>query len=295
MKSKLSRRLRQILVASGIAALLSACSATRLLNTFVPENGFKVTPDIVYGAFARDKLDVYRPVDAMSAAALRPVVVFFYGGAWDSGDKGGYMFVAEALTSRGYVVVVPNYRLYPEITFPAYMDDAALAMKWTFDNIAQHGGDPDKVFTMGHSAGAQLAALVAFDATYLSKIGSDKRRIRGVVSLAGPMDFLPLTEAKMEFIFPLPVRAASQPINFIIGKEPPTLLLHGTADTRVGIHNSRNLAARITERGGIAETTYYPEMGHVGILLAMAAPLRSGKPVLDRVAKFIDSQLTAKR
>ena len=292
MKSLFPRRLRQLFAVSGIATLFSACSATGLLNILVPESGFKATQDIVYGASARDKLDVYRPA-AASTTALKPVVVFFYGGAWDSGDKGGYLFVAEALTKKGYVVVVPNYRLYPEVTFPAYMDDAALAMKWTFDNIAQHGGDPEKVFTMGHSAGAQLAALVAFDGTYLNKIGSDKRRIRGVISLAGPMDFLPLTEAKMEFIFPPPVRAASQPINFITGKEPPALLLHGTADTRVGIHNSRNLATRIAERGGAAETTFYPEMGHVGILLAMAAPLRNGKPVLDRVAKFIDERVAS--
>ena len=295
MNSTLTRHLRHVLIASGIAALLAACSATRLLNTLVPESGFKVTQDIAFGASARDKLDVYRPADATSITAPKPVVVFFYGGAWDSGDKSGYLFVAEALTSRGYVVVIPDYRLYPEITFPAYMDDAALAVKWTFDNIAQHGGDPDKVFVMGHSAGAQLAALVAYDGTYLDRIGIDKRRIRGVVSLAGPLDFLPLTEAKMEFIFPLPVRAASQPINFITGKEPPTLLLHGTADTRVGIHNSRNLATRIAERGGTAEVTFYPDMSHVGILVALAAPLRNGKSVLDRVAKFIDEQVAAKR
>ena len=290
MNPTLFRRLRLVLVASAIASLLAACSVTRLLNTFVPESGFKVTQDIAFGASARDKLDVYRPADATSTTALKPVVVFFYGGAWDSGDKGGYLFVAEALTSRGFVVVIPDYRLYPEITFPAYMDDAALAVKWAFDNIAQHGGNPDKLFVMGHSAGAQLAALVAYDGTYLDRVGIDKRRIRGVVSLAGPLDFLPLTEAKMEFIFPLPVRAASQPINFVTGKEPPTLLLHGTADTRVGIHNSRNLAARIAERGGTAEVTFYPDMSHVGILLAMAAPLRSSRPVLDRVAKFIDQQ-----
>ena len=295
MNPTLARRLRQLLLATGITALLSACSATRLLNIFVSESGFKVTNDIVYGKSARERLDVYRPVEATSTTAFKPVVVFFYGGAWDSGDKGGYLFVAEALTSRGYVVVVPIYRLYPEITFPAYMDDAALAMKWTFDNIAQHGGDPNNVFTMGHSAGAQLAALVAFDATYLNKVGVDKSRICGVISLAGPMDFLPLTEAKMEFIFPLPVRAASQPINYITGNEPPTLLLHGTTDTRVGIHNSRNLATRIAERGGTAEVTFYPEMGHIGILLALAAPLRGSKPVLDRVAKFIDAQVAAKR
>ena len=285
----------RLLFAVTLAALLVGCAPLRVLNTLVSEVGFEVTRDIDFSTLPRNKLDVYKPTRSAPASAPKPVVVFFYGGAWDSGEKGSYLFAAEALTSRGYVAVIPDYRLYPEVTFPAYMEDAALAVKWTFDNIAKYGGDPDNIFVMGHSAGAQLAALLAYDATYLDRTAIDKRRIRGVVSLAGPLDFLPLTEPKMEFIFPVPVRRASQPINFITGKEPPSLLLHGAADTRVGIHNSRNLAARITERGGVVETTYYPEMGHVGLLLALAAPLRNGKPVLDRVAKFIDERAAEKR
>lgn len=289
------RRLRRLLPALALAALLAGCSPARLFNVLIPESGFRTTRDIAIGTNARSKLDVYTPTIAPNtaqntAAAPKPVVVFFYGGAWETGDKASYLFVAEALTSRGFVVVVPDYRIYPEVIFPAYMDDAAQAVKWTFDNINQYGGDPARVFVMGHSAGAQLAALVAYDAKYLDRAGIDRSRIKGVVSLAGPLDFLPLTEAKLEFIFPLPVRAASQPINFITGKEPPSLLLHGESDTRVGIHNSRNLAARINERGGSVETTYYPGMGHVGILLALSAPLRDGKTVLDRVAKFIDER-----
>ena len=293
------RRFRRLLPTLALAALLAGCSPARLFNVLIPESGFRTTRDIAIGTNVRSKLDVYTPNIAPNiapnnpqnaAAAPKPVVVFFYGGAWETGDKGSYLFVAEALTSRGYVVVVPNYRVYPEVVFPAYMDDAAQAVKWTFDNIDRYGGDPARVFVMGHSAGAQLAALVAYDAKYLDRAGIDRSRIKGVVSLAGPLDFLPLTEAKLEFIFPLPVRAASQPINFITGKEPPSLLLHGESDTRVGIHNSRNLATRINERGGSVETTYYPGMGHVGILLALSAPLRDGKTVLDRVAKFIDER-----
>ena len=289
------RRLR-LLFAATVTACLAGCSPVRLLNAFIPESGFEATRDIAFSAHPRNKLDVYRPVSfaspstSTSTAAPKPVVVFFYGGAWESGDKNAFLFVAEALTSRGYVVAMPNYRHYPEVIFPAYMEDAALAVKWTFDNIAQYGGDPAKVFVMGHSAGAQLAALVAYDGTYLQRVGIDKRRIRGVVSLAGPLDFLPLTEPNLFYIFPEAVRAASQPINFITGAEAPSLLLHGEGDTRVGIHNSRNLAARISGRGGIVETAYYPGMSHAGILLALAAPLRAGKPVLDRVAKFIDAQ-----
>ena len=281
---------------AALITFLAACSSARLLNTLIPESGFDATREIAFTANPRNKLDVFRPVGGTAATSVspKPVVIFFYGGAWDSGSKNDYLFVAEALTSRGYVVVIADYRHYPEVVFPAYMEDAALAVKWTFDHIAQYGGDPAKVFVMGHSAGAQLAALVAYDATYLDRVGIDKRRIKGVVSLAGPLDFLPLTEPKLEFIFPQSVRAASQPINFIVGNEPPSLLLHGTADTRVGIHNSRNLAKRITERGGSVETTYYPDMGHVGILLALAAPLRHGKPVLDRIAQFIDQRAASR-
>ena len=295
MNSTRTLLLLKLIFSATLGTFLSGCAPLRVLNVLIPESGFEATRDIAFAANPRNKLDVYRPTSSVSASAVpKPVVVFFYGGAWDSGDKGGFLFVAEALTSRGYVVVMPDYRLYPEVTFPAYMEDAAAAVKWAFDNIAQYGGDPQKVFVMGHSAGVQLAALVAYDAKYLDRLGVDARRIKGVVSLAGPLDFLPLTEPKLEFIFPQPVRAASQPINFITGKEPPSLLLHGEADTRVGIHNSRNTAARIAERGGMVETTYYPEMGHVGILLALAAPLRNGKPVLDRVAKFIDEQAATK-
>ena len=290
MKSTFTFNRLRLLFVPAIAALVAACAPIQILNTFVPNSGFEATRDIAYGTLHRNKLDVYKPKDT-SANAPKPVVVFFYGGAWDSGEKAGYLFAAEALTSRGYVVVVPDYRLYPEVTFPTYMSDAALAVKWTFDNIGKYGGDTNNVFVMGHSAGSQLAALVAYDKSYLDRVGVDGRRIRGVVSLAGPMDFLPLTEAKLEYVFPLPVRAASQPINYVTGKQPATLLLHGLADTRVGIHNSRNLAARIVERGGVVETTYYPEMSHVGIVLAMAAPLRDGKPILARVAKFIDEQV----
>ena len=288
MNSSPIRRLLRLITVAILTAFVAGCAPISLFNILIPESGFRATHDIAYSAQPRDKLDVYTPISSINTQ--KPVVVFFYGGAWESGDKSSYLFAAEALTSRGYVVVIPDYRVYPEVIFPTYMEDAALAVKWTFDNITKYGGDPTKIFVMGHSAGAQLAALVAYDGKYLDQLGIDKRRIKGVVSLAGPLDFLPLTEPNLFIIFPEAIRAASQPINFITGKEAPSLLLHGEADTRVGIHNSKNLAARITAFGGEVETTYYPEMGHAGILLALAAPLRNGKPVLDRVAKFIDER-----
>lgn len=279
------------IAALAFLAILTGCSPIRAFNAFIPESGFVAARDIAYGDLPRQKLDVYRPTAVSSGP--RTVVVFFYGGAWDSGSKGDFLFAAEALVSRGYVVVVPDYRVYPEVIFPTFMDDAARAIKWTFDHAREHGGDPAKVFVMGHSAGAQIAALAAYDKRFLEKAGSDARRIRGVVSLAGPMDFLPLTEPKLFFIFPENVRPASQPINFVTGKEPPTLLLHGEADTRVGLHNTRNIAARLRERGSEVEVTTFPELSHTGIIVAISVPFRNRRTVLERIAKFIDERAPA--
>ncbi|MBL8524354.1 MAG: alpha/beta hydrolase [Betaproteobacteria bacterium] len=278
----------RVLISFVLLLGLSGCSAIGVFNSLIPEGEMVATRDIVYGTNPRQKLDVYQP--KAPSAKPRTVVVFYYGGAWDSGDKSYYLFAAEALASRGYVVVVPDYRIYPEVIFPAYMDDAANSLKWTLDNIGRYGGDANNVFTMGHSAGGQLAALVAFDGSYATKAGIARNRVRGVVSLAGALDFLPLTEENLFKIFPEPVRAASQPINFARGDGPPVLVLHGEADTRVGIHNSRNFAARVRERGGHAEETYYPGMSHAGIILAISAPLREGKTVLERISGFIDAQ-----
>jgi len=276
---------------------ITGCSPLGALNAFVSESNIVIKRDVRYGAHSRHQLDVAQTKTPQSGPELspakHPVVIFFYGGAWESGNKADYFFMAEALASRGYVVVVPDYRLYPEVIFPAYMDDAALAAKWTVDNIASYGGDVNNIVVMGHSSGAQIAALLAYDNTYLNRHGLSKSLFKGVVSLAGPMDFLPLTEPKLFQIFPESVRAASQPINFITGNEPPTLLMHGEADTRVGLHNTRNLAQRIRARGGKVDVTTYADVSHAGILLAFASPLRDNKPQLERVSEFIN-QATSK-
>jgi acetyl esterase/lipase len=271
-----------------LSVMLMGCSPLGALNTFVSESNVVIKRDIRYGAHQRQQLDVVQKKSTAVSPTKRPVIVFFYGGAWESGDKANYFFMAEALASRGYVVVVPDYRLYPEVVFPAFMDDAALAVKWTLESVSQYGGDANNIFVMGHSAGAQIAALLAYDNTYLSRLGLSKNLFKGMVSLAGPMDFLPLTEPTLFKIFPENVRAASQPINFITGSESPSLLMHGEADTRVGLHNTRNLAQRIRARGGEVETTTYPDVSHAGILLAFAAPLRDNKPQLERVSAFIN-------
>lgn len=268
------------------ALLLSACSITGIFNAIIPTGELNKTADISYGQFPRNKLDVYTPKNGDTKP--KPVVVFYYGGSWDSGGKEDYLFVAEALTSRGFVAVLPDYRLYPEVKFPDFMDDAAQAFVWTKANISRFGGDPNKMFVMGHSAGAHLAAMLTYDPSFLARAGGNQRDIAGMIGVAGPYDFLPLKSERLKIIFgPEEGRSLSQPINYVAGNEAPALLLHGDNDTIVGPHNSANLARRIREKGGRVEHIRYPDMDHRAIIVNVSAPFRSGKPVLDQIESFV--------
>ena len=127
-----------------------------------------LTTSIAYAKGARHTLDVCRPTSATAA----PVIVFFYGGGWRSGSKRTYRYVAKALARRGYVAVLPDYRIYPQARYPDFLDDGAQAVRWVKDNVQRFGGDPQKIFLMGHSAGAHIAAMLAIDATWLQKVAS---------------------------------------------------------------------------------------------------------------------------
>ena len=267
-----------------VVALLSlaGCSPATLINAFVSRSDYRLLADRPYGAGPRQKLDVYVP---NSGDGAKPVVVFFYGGAWQSGDKGDYLFVAEALASHGFIVVVPDYRVYPEVRWPGFIEDGACAVTWTLDHLGELGGDPAQVHLAGHSAGAYIAAMLALDARWL---GERRARIASTIGIAGPYDFLPLTEPAIKVIFGTAGDLAdTQPINFADGSAAPMLLLSGTADKRVNPGNSRRLAARIREHGGAAEERYYDDVGHAEIIVAMAAPLHFLAPVRDDVVTFL--------
>ena len=231
-------------------------------------------------------LDVYSPAADTPAVSPKPVIMFLYGGSWQSGNKEQYKFVASTLVRRGYVVVIPNYRLFPDVQFPEFVNDAAEAMRWIFDNIAQYGGDPANVFVMGHSAGAQIAALLHYDQSYLQAAGAQQRTC-GFIGLSGPYDFLPLVGGPLEEIFPAETRAASQPVNFVSGDEGPALLIHGYLDNTVKPRNSAKLAELVTAAHGEVQLLIVPEREHVGILLALARPLTWLAPVADDVSTFV--------
>lgn len=271
-----------------VAALLSACSPARILNSLVPTDGMTATRNIAYGTHNRQQLDVYAPVSMQAAPTKRPVIVFFYGGSWDSGSKDAYLFVAEALTSKGFIAVIPDYRVYPEVIYPEFLNDGASAFQWTKDNIEKYGGDVNNIFVAGHSAGAHIAAMLAFDQTWLATQKLNSTSIRGFIGLAGPYDFLPLTSARLKEIFPSnEIQALSQPIRYARGNAPSALLLAGDADTVVALKNTRNFSARIRELNGRVQEKYYVGMGHVKIVTVLAAPFREGQTVLDDITEFV--------
>jgi acetyl esterase/lipase len=264
---------------------VGACSPIDFLNRRVPDEAYRVTRDVPYGSLSRQRLDVYSPP---AAEGPLPVVVFFYGGWWQAGEKADDRFVADALVSRGLVAVLPDYRIYPEARFPDFVEDGARAVAWTRENVAAYGGDPARIYLMGHSAGAHIAAMLTLDPHYLRALGLERSSIRGTIGLAGPYDFLPFHSDNVRILMGPPEGwPATQPINFVDGREPPMLLLHGGWDTSVGVDNTRRLAARIRSRGGEVEEIVYSRVGHQGVVGAMARPLRWVAPVLDDVQRFI--------
>ena len=281
------RRIRAGNAAALLAAsMVSACSPARLVNALTSGAGSRMTADLAYAPGPRHGLDVYVPVKSYGPV---PVVLFFYGGGWNSGDKATYRFLGRTLAGDGVLVVIPDYRVYPAVGFPAFLEDAALAVSWAERNVARFGGDPRRLFLMGHSAGAYIAAMLALDRSWLRGVGMDPRRdLAGVIGVAGPYDFLPLDSDTLKAIFergePLEF---TQPINFVDGTAPPLLLLAGAADTTVDPANSARLAARIRAAGGRVEQVLYPGVGHVGLIGAFAPLLRFLAPVLRDTLRFI--------
>lgn len=264
--------------------LLSACSVFDVVNAFNPDSASSVEQDVVYGDHSRQSLDVYSPLLPADDAVT---IVFFYGGGWDSGNRTNYEFVARKLAAMGHFVVIPDYRLYPEVTFPEFVKDAALATAYVLKRPMKTGqGKP--VFLMGHSAGAQIAMLVAMDNRYLTELGHGTDELAGVIGLAGPYDFLPITSPRLNKIFPTPsAQHDSQPINFIDNGDPPVFLAHGDQDKRVWLKNSVNMAEAISGVGGRVTLKVYPGITHTGMIKPFIPFMNDDTGLLDDIVYFI--------
>lgn len=271
-----------------VVLALAGCSPVGLLNALVPEGDFERHAAIAYGDDPRQQLDVYLPRHG-ARSDPPPVIVFFYGGRWQGGSRSSYLFAAEALTAQGFMVVVPDYRVYPAVRYPAFIEDGARAVAWTRREIGRYGGDPSRIFLMGHSAGAHIAAMLAYDESFLARQGLSRRDLRGFIGLAGPYDFLPLTDPRLKAVFSSePALERTQPIQYVRGGEPPSLLITGDGDTTVKPANTVRLAARLRQVGSVVEERHYEHLNHFTLLARLAAPLRNDE-LVETIAKFVRS------
>jgi acetyl esterase/lipase len=268
------------------AALVVSCGGIAFTVANVPalRGNFDRRADIPYGTGARQKLDVYTP----KHAADRPVIVFWYGGGWENGQKSQYRFVGAALANAGYVTVLPDYRLYPEARFPAFVEDGADALAWVVSHAHEIGGDPRRIYVAGHSAGAHLAAMLAYDRSQLERVGLAADTVRGFIGLSGPYALDPNNDT-YRAIFAAPYCLTDwQPVQLAKAGAPPALLIHGESDQVVFIGHARKMAAALQGLGVPVTLRTYPERGHRDTVAAFAKAAPHKLPVLEEIRGFID-------
>ena len=295
MTFRSSNLARTVSAAAAVLLSLAACSPLGTLNAVIPSGSYTLNADVAYGGLARQRLDIYRPSSAAPPAGW-PVVVFFYGGSWNRGEKADYKFAGEALASRGVLVLVADYRLYPEVRYPDFLKDSALALGYGLKEAARLGGDARRVFVMGHSAGAYNAAMLALDPRWLGDIGRKPSELAGFIGLAGPYEFLPMTNPDAQPVFFHPnYPANTQPIEFASGGAPRTFLGAALKDSLIDPQrNTVALATRLSAAGVPVALKMYDGVSHITLVASLARPLRFLAPTLDDVMAFIDAAPAAK-
>lgn len=275
-------------------AALAVGSPAAALNALSALSSLRVGQSLAYGQLPRHHYDLYRPTSAAPPGGW-PLVVFFYGGAWNRGERADYRFVGEALAARGMLVMVADYRLHPEVRYPEFLRDCAAAAAHALEHASAWGADASRVYLMGHSAGAYNAAMLALDARWLQPTGHQARELAGWIGLAGPYDFLPIETPEVRAAFHHPnVPPDSQPIRHVPPDAAlpgvPALLIVGAKDTRVNpVRNTRGLALALRQSGTPVRLREYENLTHETAVAALAWPLRGLAPVLDEVAEFVQA------
>lgn len=264
---------------------VGACSAADALNTTITRDGYTLHRDLAYGNDARQKLDIYVPDNATNA----PMILFFYGGSWQTGSKEDYRFLGQAFASKGFITAVADYRLYPQVHYPDFVQDGALALHYIHTHAREYNGNVDNIYVAGHSAGAFIAMMLASDDTFHQKAKSQRRWIRGTIGIAGPYDFLPFTDENIKALFSKRPDAETQPLNHITSRMAPVFLATGGDDDTVDPRNSHRVKAKLEGlKSPVTEHTY-PGIGHIGIILSLAEGFRWKAPLLEDIATFVNS------
>jgi acetyl esterase/lipase len=284
-KTVIASRVCQILLSLAML-LLSACSAASFGIANFPARfaHCERTANVPFGPATWQRADVYQPLRTTGPV---PVIVFWYGGAWTEGNKDEYRFVGTALASLGFVAVLPDYRVYPEVKFPAFLDDAAAAVAWVQSHAAQFGGDPHRIVLMGHSAGAHMAAMLAINHAYLRRAGVDTHNIAGLIGLSGPYELVPNT-ATLYAIFDAPYTPHDwQVLPYVSSDAPPTLLIQGASDRLVRVSNTLHLGDALRQKNVPVQVVVYPHRGHGDTVAALSWAARFRSPTLADIDGFM--------
>ena len=283
---------RRGLFAPTLGLFAAACSPLGLLNALGPrDRGVqRIARDLAYGEDPRQRLDIHAPTGPTEQPW--PVLVFFYGGGWDSGARGQYAWAAQALAARGFVVATPDYRSAPGVQFPAFIEDAAAAVAQVGRIAGRYGGDPARLGVIGHSAGAHLALMIALDRRYMAATDAAPDLIKAVAGLAGPYDFLPFdVPASVNAFGRAPDPTLTQPVTFARADAPPLWLGHGTEDVVVHAEDTTILCERMRAVGGRCEAKLYPGLDHADLIATFSPLFRNKAPVLDDATAFLRREL----
>jgi acetyl esterase/lipase len=281
-----------------MAAMRFASLATLLLGTAAasatadppspPAARVMVRKDVVYfegpaGEEQRHRLDLYLP----EVKKPFPMLLFIHGGAWRSGSKDLYFFMGQALARQGIGVAVANYRLSPAVKHPEHVRDVARAFGWLEAHVKELGGDPSRLYVMGHSAGGHLVALLALDPTYLKSQGLSPTRIRGVIGISGPYLLAPPLFPEV-FGEAGEARSAAFPLNHV-GKHPgetipPFLILYGEQDYAGLPAAAKALQAALQRNGGKSSLAEIADRDHISIIARVG---QADDPTTKRIVEFI--------
>jgi predicted esterase len=287
------RYLSKIATLVSVTTLLSACSPIKVIDVLTPNSTYQAATNLAYGADPRQQLNVFLPHPADHAPPTEgyPVVIFFYGGSWNFGAKEDYRFIGEAMASRGILTIIADYRLYPQVRFPDFLDDCAMAVHWVDLHLSEYHGNPHQLFVMGHSAGAYNAAMLALDARWLNKQGLSPSMLKGWIGLAGPYNFLPIENEDVKPVFFHPnYPSDTQPIDFVTASAPRTFLGVSQSDDLVSPErNTQKLAARLRSQGVPLTYKEYSSTSHTTLIGAFARPLRFLAPVMNDVVDFVQT------
>lgn len=280
-------RIAVLLGVSALALLVAGCRSGVFLLANAPTffGAYDRHSDLAYGQAGRQRLDVYSPRNARN----RPVVIFWYGGSWTQGSKANYRFVGAALAERGFVAVLPDYTLYPAVRFPAFCEDGALALAWVEEHAREFGADPHRIVLMGHSAGAHIAAFLAFNHAFVEKAGAQPEAIVGLVGLSGPYVLRPDTDVLHATFAPPYTEADWQPIRFVDAHSPPTLLLHGLDDKEVAPKQTVELHDALVANNVRVQMHLYPHGRHADTVAPFALLARGRSPAYEDTVAFIES------